>query len=200
VKTFRRLLKELDCDALDAALARCVSAQVATGRIMFTVKENIPALFDEIDALAWEAEPTAWTTSDRAHGRDELRTIKVLPASAFRRKAGHAHRAVRHRPQTGKRSAVAVPAVTNLIADQADPETLIALVRGHWQIEVPHWLRDSATFREDTHKLKLPAPESPRPCGIWQSTRHAWPTNHRRRPPMGRQRLPQPPHLHGLTM
>ncbi len=56
--------------------------------------------------------------------------------------------------KTGKQSAVAVLAVTNLTAAQADPQTLLALVRGHWQIEVLHWLRDSATFREDTHQLK----------------------------------------------
>lgn len=247
VKTFRRLLKDLDGAALDAALARWVSAQVAAGRIVpgqvalaldgkvmrgskdedgtvhlfaallhgegivtgqraipdktgetkafaplldtlditgavitadalhtvqaharyllkrrafyvFTVKENTPALFDEIDALAWDAEPTAFMTTGRAHGRDELRTIKVLPAPPGlgfpdAKQVMLIERYVTDR-KTGKQSAVAVLAVTNLTADRADPETLLALVRGHWQIEVLHWLRDSATFREDAHKLK----------------------------------------------
>jgi len=31
------------------------------------------------------------------------------------------------------------------------------LVQGHWKIESPHWLRDSATFREDAHQLKSTA-------------------------------------------
>jgi hypothetical protein len=40
-------------------------------------------------------------------------------------------------------------------ARDCPPPTLLALgVRGHWQIDVLHWLRDSATFREDAHKLK----------------------------------------------
>jgi predicted transposase YbfD/YdcC len=247
LKTLRRLLKDLDGDALDAALARWVSIQVAAGRIapgqvaialdgkvmrgsrdehgtvhlfaallheeavvtgqrqigdktgetkafqplldtldirgavitadalhtvqahatylrergahyVFTVKENTPALFARIDALPWEDTPLGWMTADRGHGRDEVRTIKVLPAPEDlgfpgARQVILIERYVTDR-KTGRQSAVAVLAVTSLTPGQAGPEELAALVRGHWKIESLHWLRDSATFREDAHQLR----------------------------------------------
>jgi predicted transposase YbfD/YdcC len=164
-KAFTPLLDTLDitgaiitADALHTVQAHATYLLKRGAFYVFTVKENTPALFDEIDALAWEAEPTAWMTSDRAHGRDELRTIKVLPAPPGlgfpdAKQVMLIERHVTDR-KTGKQSAVAVLAITNLTPRQADPETLLALVRGHWQIEVLHWPRDSATFREDAHKLK----------------------------------------------
>jgi predicted transposase YbfD/YdcC len=246
-KTLRRLLKDLDGEALDAALARWVSIQVAAGRIaagqvaialdgkkmrgsrdehgtvhlfaallhdeavvtgqrqisdktgetkafaplldtldikgavitadalhtvqahatylrgrgahyVFIVKENTPALFARIDALPWQDTPLGWVSADRGHGRDEVRTIKVLPAPPGlgfpgARQVMLIERYVTDR-KTGKQPAVAVLAVTSLTAAQATPEQLAALVRGHWKIESLHWLRDSATFREDAHQLK----------------------------------------------
>jgi predicted transposase YbfD/YdcC len=59
--------------------------------------------------------------------------------------------------KTGKQTAVAVLCVTNLTAAQASPEQLPTLVQNHWKIESLHWLRDSATFREDAHQLKSTA-------------------------------------------
>ena len=47
---------------------------------LFTIKENQPGLFDAVNALPWEDAPVAHTDQDRGHGRDETRTIQVLPA------------------------------------------------------------------------------------------------------------------------
>lgn len=86
-KAFAPLLGTLDitgavitADALHTVQANARYLFKRRAFYVFTVKENTPALFDEIDALAWDAEPIAFMTCDRAHGRDELRTIKVLPA------------------------------------------------------------------------------------------------------------------------
>jgi predicted transposase YbfD/YdcC len=48
---------------------------------LFTaVKDNQPSLFAALDALDWENTPVTHVMRDRGHGRDETRTIQVLPA------------------------------------------------------------------------------------------------------------------------
>jgi hypothetical protein len=46
--------------------------------------------------------------------------------------------------------AVAVLAITNLTAGQADSAALLAYVRGHWSIESLHWLRDVVLGEDDS--------------------------------------------------
>lgn len=164
-KAFAPLLDQLDiagavitADALHTVRAHAAYLRIRGAFYVFTVKGNTPALFGKIDALGWEKVPLGWTTADLGHGRDEVRTIKVMPAPPGLRFPGAAQvmlieRYVTDR-KTGKKSAVAVLAITNLTAEQANPEQLAALIRGHWKIEALHWLRDSATFREDAHQLK----------------------------------------------
>ena len=48
--------------------------------IFTAVKDNQPGLFDALDALPWPSVPVQHTMKDRGHGRDEIRTIQVLPA------------------------------------------------------------------------------------------------------------------------
>ena len=47
---------------------------------MFTVKQNTPALWDEIDALDWASVPVQQVTEEKGHGRRERRTIQVMNA------------------------------------------------------------------------------------------------------------------------
>lgn len=42
--------------------------------------------------------------------------------------------------------------VTSLTAQQASPADLLAYVRGHWSVEVLHWIRD-VTYREDASRI-----------------------------------------------
>jgi predicted transposase YbfD/YdcC len=164
-KAFEPLLDTLDiagavitADALHTVRAHATYLRKRSAFYVFTVKGNTPGLFARIDALEWEKVPLGWVTADRGHGRDEVRTIKVMPAPANLHFPGAAQVMLTERyvtdRKTGQRSAVAVLCVTSLTADQADPESLAALIRGHWKVEALHWLRDSATFREDAHQLK----------------------------------------------
>ncbi len=69
---------------------------------LFTaVKDNQPGLFAALDALDWDNTPVAHTARDRGHGRDETRTLQVLPAPGRPvppRRPGVPDRAHRPRP------------------------------------------------------------------------------------------------------
>jgi predicted transposase YbfD/YdcC len=48
--------------------------------IFTAVKDNQSGLFDTLDALPWQDVQVGHVMKDRGHGRDETRTIQVLPA------------------------------------------------------------------------------------------------------------------------
>lgn len=57
------------------------------------------------------------------------------------------------RKKTGKVATEVVYIVTSLDAEEATPAELLALVRGHWQIESQHWIRDMA-YDEDRCRIR----------------------------------------------
>ena len=163
VPEFAPLLRELDAYyplaghvvTADAGHTVKAHATLICGELLahyvFTVKQNTPALWDELDALDWKAIPVQNATEEKGHGRRERRTIQVMDAPAHvARRFPHARqvalieryvtRTVRVRK--GKRwvrrqekSAVAVFIITSLDAREAAPEHVAGYVRGHWTIE-----------------------------------------------------------------
>ena len=123
---------------------------------LFTIKENQPGLSGAVNALLWEDAPVAHTGQDRGHGRDETRTIQVLPAPGdlpFPH-AAQVFLIERHvRSLDGsRRSDVAALGVTSLTRAKASPARLAALARTEWTIEnglhrASETLRRSATLR-----------------------------------------------------
>src|SRR5258707_2763516 len=71
---------------VDALHAQRETARYLAGKgadyIFTAVKDNQPRLFDALDALPWACVPVQHVMTGRAHGRDETRTIQVLPAPA----------------------------------------------------------------------------------------------------------------------
>ena len=122
------------------------------------VKENQPSLFDAINALPWEDTKIAHTDQDRGHGRDETRTIQVLPAPGdlpFPH-ASQVFLIERHvRALDGTpRSDVAALGVTSLTAAKAGPARLAALTRAEWTIENGlHYPRD-VSLGEDASRIR----------------------------------------------
>ena len=126
------------------------------------VAGNQPGLFDRLDALPWNQVPISsnagWMTYDRGHGRQEIRTIQVMPAP---RGIGFPHaRQVflieRHVYDLtgGHLSSIAVLGVTDLTAHQAGPAELLGFNRGQWSIEnKDHHVRD-VTYREDHCRVR----------------------------------------------
>ena len=129
---------------------------------VLSVKGNQPRLRRQLAALPWREVQTAHRSTETAHGRREIRTLKVVTLAAGI-EFPHAAQAIqvtrRTRPvsaRTGRRGrwrTETVYAITDLPAHQARPDELAAWIRGHWQIEnALHWVRD-VTFAEDLSQI-----------------------------------------------
>lgn len=125
---------------------------------VFTIGENQPGLFGAADALCWKSVAVEAWTVDRGHGRTDVRTIKTMPATALIA-ALFPHAAqvflverYSYAPDGTLLAAVAVLGITSLPAGQADPGDLLAYLRGHWAIEVHHYVRD-VCFGEDASRV-----------------------------------------------
>jgi predicted transposase YbfD/YdcC len=127
------------------------TAEAILGRgaeYVMTVKANMPTLYRKLKKLPWAAIPAVSSVSTD-HGRRARRTIKVALAPAWIEFDGAAQVAQLRRTVTkkGKRTVEVVYLITSDRA--ADPATLAAWVRGHWEIENRlHWVRD-VTYQED---------------------------------------------------
>lgn len=126
---------------------------------LFTaVKDNQPSVFAALDALDWEHVPVTHTAHDRGHGRDETRTLQVLPAPQglfpHAAQAFLIERTVRD-PHDGQlRSAVAALGITSRTLKRGGtPGVIAAAARGHWDIEALHHVRDT-TMNEDAQRLR----------------------------------------------
>ena len=129
---------------------------------LFTaVKDNQPGLFAALDALDWQNTPMAHAAHDRGHGRDETRTLQILPAPEglfpYAAQAFLIERIISD-PHDGRlRSAVAALGITSRATDRGGtPEVIAAAARGHWDIEALHHIRD-VTMSEDAQRLRAGA-------------------------------------------
>jgi predicted transposase YbfD/YdcC len=136
---------------IDAMHTRSDTAQVILGRgadYVMTVKGNMPTLYQQLKKLPWAAIPAVSAVSTD-HGRRARRTIKAALAPAWIGFDGAAQVAQVRRTVT-KKGRKTVEVVYLITSDRdADPATLAAWVRSHWEIENKlHWVRD-VTYQED---------------------------------------------------
>jgi predicted transposase YbfD/YdcC len=125
--------------------------------VFTAVKDNQRGLLAVLDTLPWHQAPISHRTCDRGHGRQETRTIQVLPAPGglfpHAARAFLIERSVRDLSGT-LTSAAAGLGITSLTPGCASPARLARHVRGHWAIENKlHWVRDTA-FGEDHAQLR----------------------------------------------
>jgi predicted transposase YbfD/YdcC len=108
----------------------------------------MPALYRQLKKLPWAAVP-AFSAVSTDHGRRARRTIKAALAPAWIGFEGAAQVAQLRRTVT-KNGRKTVEVVYLITSDRgADPATLAAWVRSHWEIENRlHWVRD-VTYQED---------------------------------------------------
>jgi predicted transposase YbfD/YdcC len=152
---------------MDALLTqRQIAQQIvdAGGDYVMLVKENQPQLLEDIQtvfALAPIAgeQRTAAETLDLGHGRIEqrgLQTSAVLVGYSNWPGLAQVFQVERQImiKKTGEVREEVVAGVTSLAPARADAARLLALVRGHWQIEnQSHWVRD-VTFDEDRSQVR----------------------------------------------
>jgi predicted transposase YbfD/YdcC len=127
---------------------------------LLTVKKNQPTLYADLETYFADPEAvyTQASTTDRARGRTEVRTIKVttqmnaylFPLWPYVAQVAQLTRTVTKRGQTTQEI---VYLITSLSAQRATPECLLVLIRGHWSIENGlHSVRD-VSFAEDRSSL-----------------------------------------------
>ena len=129
------------------------------GHYFFAVKGNQPTLQQDITAI-WDMEPPTEPQAvriDQHGGRVEQRRLWASDLLVDYSDWPHLaqicrlERIVRSKNATRRELAYAV---TSLSPQEADPERLLALWRGHWGIENRlHWVRD-VTFDEDRSQIR----------------------------------------------
>jgi predicted transposase YbfD/YdcC len=120
------------------------------------VQGNQKNLHRQLKALPWQEVPVHGRTHGDEHGRREIRRIKACTVGGLLfLGACQAIQVKRRRVDRKSRKATitTVYAVTSLTADQASPTQLATLMRGHWQVEALHHIRD-VTFAEDASQLR----------------------------------------------
>jgi predicted transposase YbfD/YdcC len=167
LELLRHVVLEGRVVTMDALLTqRQIAQQIVTagGDYVMLVKDNQPQLFDDIQtvfALAPIAgeQRTVAETLDLGHGRIEqrrLHTSTVLVGYSDWPGLAQVFQVERQilSKKTGEVRDEIVAGVTSLTRERADAGRLLALVRGHWQIEnQSHWVRD-VTFDEDRSQVR----------------------------------------------
>ncbi|MGH3245423.1 MAG: ISAs1 family transposase [Trebonia sp.] len=149
--------KVVTADALHTVKATANYIHEHGGEFIFPVKENRRALFDAVNALAWENTPVAHAATDKGHGRVTTRTIQVLPSPEDLPFPHVSQVFLIERYVTDLRgkpvSAVAALGVASPEAGQADPAAIAGYVREQWSIESLHWIRDTL-YQEDKSQVR----------------------------------------------
>ena len=130
-----------------------------------TVKANMPTLHRKLKKLPWASVP-AFSAVSTGHGRRACRTIRALLVPAWIEFDGAAQVAQVRRTVT-KKGRKTVEVVYLITSDRdADPATLAAWVRGHWEIE-NRLHRASETLRRFM-TLRPRCGYGPRACWAWR--------------------------------
>jgi predicted transposase YbfD/YdcC len=129
---------------------------------VLTVKDNQPILKTHIEDLHLNDAPPHDQTTDKGHGRIEVRSIWVseelndyLEFPSLRQ-VFCLRREVMNLGKN-KESSETVYSITRLPSAQASPQRILALNRGQWSIENRlHWVRD-VTFDGDRSQIRTGA-------------------------------------------
>jgi len=149
-------------DALHTSVATARAICAHDADYLLVVKGNQPLLYTECAAYFADPQVRARraTTIHRQRGRTEVRT---LLATAHLTPHVRRHSRLPHMAQAACLHTMVQDAqkkhhemhflLANLPAQEATPERLLALVRGHGTIESRYWVRD-VTFGEDASPLR----------------------------------------------
>ena len=170
-----QVLEQLDLTGVvvsgDAMFAqRRLSSQIveAGGDYFWWVKDNQPSLLADLELLfseeyacaGWSVPPVDFTTAatiEKGHGRLEQRVLTASSMLADYQDWPYLAQAVKvERTRTTKLKTTHEVAygITSLPAPDADAARLLALGRGHWQIENGLHYRRDVTLQEDGSQVR----------------------------------------------
>ncbi|MFE0730875.1 ISAs1 family transposase [Streptomyces antibioticus] len=164
IPAFAPLLERLDlrgcvitADAMHTQTGHAEHLITRGGHYILVVKDNQKKLRRQLRRLPWRDVPLQHRTRTQGHGRREIRRLKVCtvqPSLLF----PHAVQAIevkrrRTTRTTNKTTIKTIYAVTSLAPEQATPDRIAELIRGHWQVEALHHVRD-VTFAEDASRVR----------------------------------------------
>ncbi|GAA2671557.1 hypothetical protein GCM10009864_47320 [Streptomyces lunalinharesii] len=112
------------------------------------VKGNTKKLRGQLKSLPWKDIPLQGRVEGVGHGRAEIRRIKVATVNNLLFPGARQAILIKRRRtdrKTGKTAVKTVYAVTSLTAERAGPAQLALLIRGHWQVEALHHIRDTTS-------------------------------------------------------
>lgn len=114
-------------------------------------------LFPPYQQQRWADEQDIWVTHNKGHGRREKRTLRVTPIlEKYLDWPGAVQVFQVHRVRwvADKVQEETVYGISSLSPQRANAQRLLALVRGHWEIENRlHWVRD-VTLGEDACRVR----------------------------------------------
>jgi len=158
-------------DALFTQRPLCRQIREGGSHYVLIVKENQPTLRAEVEAVLGrvtqqearaQQRRSAWTVN-RGHGRIENRFLLLAAVTGEQvswpgvTQVFSLERRRYHPPRAGKaaqESRELVYGITSLAVEEAGPETVLRLQRGHWSIENQvHWVLDTF-FREDERRVR----------------------------------------------
>lgn len=166
-------------DALHTQRKSATYVLARGGDYVFVAKDNQVKLADAINDHAWQNTPVAYEEpATTKNGRTTSRVLKLAPAPATlpfpgatqifelirtvtvkvpariknkKTKTGRPQKLTRAQNKKYRTIITRVLGVTSLTAAKVTPAELAALIRGQWQIEAHHNLRD-VTFGEDRNQ------------------------------------------------
>lgn len=167
----RALLEEVDlCGrtvTLDAGHASRATERAIVeqhqGHILVRIKGNCEQTYQTLSELDWQAGAAArWAEQDwqrTRRGGWERRSIEVFTPHPRLLSFPHARQAYRITHQQCRQRGVGVKrsysyGITSLPAAEAPPQQLLALQRGHWQVESANHYRRDKTFGEDASRVR----------------------------------------------
>lgn len=127
-----------------------------SGHYLLGVKDNQPSVLAALKEIPDDQFSTEHTTTDRGHGRIEIRYSATAPApEGIFPHAAQVVRVTRDRANLANQGTITVAwYITSLPPKAADAEQLGDLARGHWTIENRlHWVRD-VTYHEDGSTIR----------------------------------------------
>jgi predicted transposase YbfD/YdcC len=151
--------KDITADALLTQRALATYLVERQAHYHFTVKGNQPTLERDIALLfATRGVPDFVETASADHGRIETRRIwcqTALNAYLDFPSVGQVFLIEREsvKKKTGERSHETALGITSRTPQQASPQRLLALNRGHWSIESLHYLIDW-NYDEDRSRIR----------------------------------------------